>query len=383
MAEPTLKSTTIFELAALPAEYGDCLWLEYGPRSAPHRMLVDCGTAGTWKILKEKIETLPADSRNFDLLVITHIDADHIGGALQLLQARQSLGISFGEIWFNGRRHLPDDILGPKEGDALTAELESPDLAPLWNKSARNEALSITREGPLPEFIFAGMKLTLLSPGLEQLHRLAAVWPEIIRDAGLIEETRTPGLTDDMPADTLGDLQISDLAGTYSAVDRSPANGSSIAFLAEFDSRSILFAADAFASVLLKSLVQLKETRELSGLDITLCKLPHHGSKANVTEKLVAALNCRHYLFSTNGERFHHPDKICVARVITKSDNPTLYFNYRSEHSASWAATALMRDHGYKVTFLEETNYKISLYDIVPMHDQAAIVNCREVRQRT
>lgn len=364
-----MKSKTIFELTALPAQYGDCLWLEYGPASVPHRILVDCGTAGTWKILKEKIETLPAGSRNFDLLVITHIDADHIGGALQLLQSRHSLGIKFGEIWFNGRRHLPDDILGPKEGDALTEELEAADLAPLWNKSVDNGAVSINRDGPLPEFTFSGMKLTLLSPGLEQLQRLAAVWPEVIRDAGLSEENRTPGYTDDMPADTLGDLRISDLAGTYSAADRSPANGSSIAFLAEFKSGSILFAADAFASVLLKTLARLKETRRLSVLDITLCKLPHHGSKANVTEKLIAALNCRHYLFSTNGERFHHPDKICVARVITKSDSPTLYFNYRSEYSAAWDTIALMRDHDYNVTFLEERNYKISLHDIVPMQD--------------
>jgi len=369
MAEPILKSRIIFELAALPAQYGDCLWLEYGPESAPHRILVDCGTAGTWKILKQKIETLPADSRNFDLLVITHIDADHIGGALQLLQSRHSLSIKFGEIWFNGRRHLPDDILGPKEGDALTEELEAEDLAPLWNKSAGNGAVSISRYGPLPEFMFSGMKLTLLSPGVEQLQRLAAVWPEVVRDAGLNEENRTPHYTDDMPPDTLGDLRISDLAGTYSTADRSPANGSSIAFLAEFKSGAILFAADAFASVLLTTLARLKETRRLSALDITLCKLPHHGSKANVTEKLIAALNCRHYLFSTNGERFHHPDKICVARVITNSDSPTLYFNYRSEYSEAWEATALMTEHDYNVKFLEERNYKISLHDIVPMHD--------------
>jgi hypothetical protein len=375
MVESTLNSATIFELTALPAQYGDCLWLEYGLESSPNRILVDCGTADTWTILRQKIEALPRGNRNFDLLVITHIDADHIGGALQLLQSRKALGIGFGEIWFNGRKHLSDDILGPKEGDALTQELESADLAPLWNKSAGRGALSITDDGALPSFTFAGMKLTLLSPGIKQLQQLASVWPETIRDAGLTGENRTISLADDMPADTLGNLQILDLARTHSAADKSPANGSSIAFLAEYDSRSILFAADAFASVLLTTLDRLKESRSPLSLDISLCKLPHHGSKANVTEKLIAALNCRHYLFSTSGERFHHPHKICVARVITRSDSPTLYFNYRSEYSAAWDSVALMKNHDYKIAFLGEKNYKVSLYDIVPLREQATTVN--------
>jgi len=354
----------IFELAALPARYGDCLWLEYGPADAVNRILVDCGIVETWAILKKKIEALPRGRRKFDLLVITHIDADHVGGALQLLQARRTLGIEFGEIWFNGRRHLPDDTLGPKEGDALTAELESEDLAPLWNKSTGYGPLSVTDDGDLPEFEVVGMKLTLLSPGTEQLRRLAAVWPETVRDAGLGGEHRRPQLIDDMPSDTLGDIPIRDLAMTYTDPDRSPANGSSIAFLAEYDSRSVLFAADAFAGVLLKTVNRLKELRRSSELDITLCKLPHHGSKANVTEKLVSALNCRHYLFSTNGERFRHPDKICVARVIMRSVSPTLYFNYRSEYSKAWDSTELKKAHGYRVAFLEEKDYRISLYDI-------------------
>jgi len=365
METTTQNSAKIFELTALPAQYGDCLWLEYGLARAPNKILVDCGTAGTWKTLEKKIEALPAGSRNFDLLVITHIDADHIGGALQLLRSRKTLGIKFGEIWFNGRKHLLDDMLGPKEGDALTQELESADLAPLWNRSANYGPLSITDKGALPSFTFAGMKLTLLSPGIKQLQQLAAVWPETVRDAGLTGKNRETPLVDDTPADTLGNLQIRELARTPSAADTSPANGSSIAFLAEYDSGSILFAADAFASVLLAALTRLEETRSPLPLDISLCKLPHHGSKANVTENLIAALNCTHYLFSTNGERFHHPHRIGVARVISRSNGPTLYFNYRSEYSEVWDSVALMRKHGYKITFLEENDYKVSIYDIV------------------
>lgn len=363
--EIELAGKNTFELTTLPARYGDCLWLEYGPPDNANRILVDCGTADTWSILKEKIKALPPGQRKFDLLVITHIDADHIGGALPLLQARKTLGIEFSEIWFNGRKHLPDDTLGSKDGDALTKELESEDLIRIWNKSAGFSAVAVENGDVLPEFRLAGMTLTLLSPGIEQLRHLAAVWPQTIREAGLGENEIPAPPIGEMPADTLGELPLMDLASTYTKPDRSAANGSSIAFLVEYDSKSILFAADAFAEILLKSIRRLKAYRSATNLEITLCKLPHHGSKANVTEDLVSELHCRHYLISTNGERFHHPDKIGIARVIMRAECPTLYFNYRSEYSVFWDAADLKQRYRYNVTFLQNSGHKLSLYDIL------------------
>ena len=55
-------------------------------------------------------------------LVITHIDFDHIGGVLSLLQDKD-LGVTFHDIWFNGWRHLPGsgfEEFGPVQGEKLT-----------------------------------------------------------------------------------------------------------------------------------------------------------------------------------------------------------------------------------------------------------------------
>jgi len=59
----------------------------------------------------------------------------------------------------------------------------------------------------------------------------------------------------------------------------------------------------------------------------------HHGSRANVTQELMRAVQAEHYVFSTNGAIFNHPNDEAVARVIVGSKRPTLWFNYSTERN--------------------------------------------------
>jgi len=71
----------MINIELIQAAQGDCIWIEYGEDAdSLHRILIDGGTQGTYKHLKERIENLSPDERHFDLLVITHIDSDHIAG---------------------------------------------------------------------------------------------------------------------------------------------------------------------------------------------------------------------------------------------------------------------------------------------------------------
>src|SRR6266511_4066180 len=102
----------------LPAQHGDA--------SAPSRVLIDAGTPPTHEVVKERILQLEPDDRRFELLVVTHIDTDHIGGVLKLL-ADDTLGLEFDEVWFNAWRHLeavPTDRLGPIDGEILSVLAE-------------------------------------------------------------------------------------------------------------------------------------------------------------------------------------------------------------------------------------------------------------------
>jgi len=97
----------MFRLEVLPAAHGDAIWLEYGDPRTPRRIVVDGGPAATYETgLHKRLLLLPVKDRRIDLLVVTHIDTDHIDGAIILLQAAEQLGINFGEIWFNGWEQL-------------------------------------------------------------------------------------------------------------------------------------------------------------------------------------------------------------------------------------------------------------------------------------
>ena len=165
----------MFRIDLLPAEYGDAIWIEYGRLRRRHRLLIDCGTSAVYPRLRERILALRESDRHFELLVITHVDVDHIGGALDLLRQQQELGVTFGEIWFNGYVHLTpggvvprpeaEDILGPLQGEALT-ELIVANGAAKWNAAVQGGALVVPESGPLQVLrqLPGGMKLTLLSP---------------------------------------------------------------------------------------------------------------------------------------------------------------------------------------------------------------------------
>jgi len=97
----------MFRLEVLPAAHGDAIWLEYGDPRTPRRIVVDGEPAATYETgLHKRLLLLPVKDRRIDLLVVTHIDTDHIDGAIILLQAAEQLGINFGEIWFNGWEQL-------------------------------------------------------------------------------------------------------------------------------------------------------------------------------------------------------------------------------------------------------------------------------------
>jgi hypothetical protein len=59
----------MFSVDMLPAGHGDALWIEYGDRDHPHRVLIDGGTGPTYDVLRARVASLPPDDRRFELMV--------------------------------------------------------------------------------------------------------------------------------------------------------------------------------------------------------------------------------------------------------------------------------------------------------------------------
>lgn len=348
----------MFRIHMLAADHGDCLWVEYGSTKPPKRILIDAGTVGAYtRSLLPKIKAVVAAEGkcNFELFVVTHIDADHIGGAIELLKQAPVQGVTIKEIWFNGYFHLSNtapSLLGAKQGETLTPLVQNGPWA--WNKCFKKLAVMVPDTGKLPSFKFSGMKITLLSPTFEKLQKLKPKWEKEVKRAGLV-----PGkafkIVETMPDGFLGG-KVEDWADMAFKEDQAEPNGSSIAFIAEYEGKHVLFGADAHPTVLMES---MKRTPlNASALSLSALKLPHHGSKNNVSKELIAAFPAENYLVSTNGQQFKHPDEEAIARILTmdKSGAKTFHFNVPSEFNKVWTSKSYQFAWNYVANYGTETN---------------------------
>ena len=139
---------SIFRIDMLPAREGDCLWIEYGDPDHLNRMLVDGGRKIVWRTLKERFAALPANQRKFELLISSHVDADHIEGLLELVR-EPHLPVSFNDVWFNGHRHLERvESLGAKQGEDFTQEIKNKHWD--WNSAFDGKSVVVPESGELP-----------------------------------------------------------------------------------------------------------------------------------------------------------------------------------------------------------------------------------------
>ena len=342
-------------LEVLSAGYGDCLLASCPMGQRTWRLLVDTGPDETFPQLKARLAQLPADAqgrRHIDLAIISHIDHDHIGGAGLLLNDR-TLGLSFGDIWFNAPRKPP--TRGVAEGESLARLLGAADRALPWNQAFGGKAVATAAEGEFIELPTAegAPRITVLSPTPDRLADIFKVWDKELAKLRN-KESDAP-----VPAEPVsrgsGRFDVEALASKVTATDHAPPNGSSIAILLEHQGASVLLAADAFSTVLVPALKALALKRQAPGaLRVDALKLSHHGSRANVTNDLLTAVQASHYIFSTNNAIFRHPDDEAVARVLVNGGaRPTLWFNYGTERNRRWADEALQAEHGYQVRYPE------------------------------
>jgi len=378
----------MLSLEMLAAAHGDCLWIEYGSGQHVRRILVDGGPAHTYPALRNRIVQLGADHRRFELLIITHIDADHIEGVVRLLQDAADLGCHFERIWFNGREQLNQIFdpagapLGAVQGEMLgllIADHEAQTGRKVWNLDLPQGLAAIDRnEGKLPVVDLEGdCRLTLLSPDHDRLLELKTRWRDELKKAKvasgdatalrrLLESSTTlrplgDVLGDSGPTETryeVPDPEGRDLAAGHAETlgrgdgepgaeakfgsDTSLANGSSIAVLLEYPKDKptvrLLLAGDAWPSVLEAS-IDVLLPQPGSRLDLSGLKLPHHGSVANLSTSFLGKLRCKNYLVSTSGAVFRHPHARAIELLLSNHEGqgkPRLHFNYLTETTRRW-----------------------------------------------
>lgn len=359
---------SIFDIAMLPARQGDSILVTWGREDHAHALLVDAGPIGAYQDITEAlVDALP--TRRLDLLVMTHIDADHVEGTIRLISDR-ALGIDVGEIWFNGARHL-SDYLAPEHGEILGAIIEHRGLK--WNSSFGGHAVRLPDDGP-PKSVrmCCDMVLTVLAPTAQSLDVLCSDWRKALKRHNLDFDSEATALTSlemrqalvpeasylPVPDDDDGWLgapalvDVHAVAAGRSGSDHSKPNASSIAIVAELGSQRVMLAGDTTVAALTPGLGRLLNHRKAASLPLDAFKLPHHGSQRNIDSNLVETLPARHYLFSSNGAYFGHPDAEAVATVLKHCpEEATLWFNYRHDKTSVWDDDRLRATHRYNVRY--------------------------------
>jgi beta-lactamase superfamily II metal-dependent hydrolase len=347
----------MFTLRMNPASEGDALVLTWGTDSNAHHAVVDLGRIKDYRLNRDGYVGLGA----LDLLVISHVDADHIEGAIPLV-AELLPPMSPADVWYNGHHHLlmardrleidpKREPLGAVQGEKLSMGIKR--FAWPWNEAFDGGAVSVGSVGTSSLSLRGGLHVKLLSPDDASLAALIPRWERELAKAGLRPHDPDTALEEAASdRERLSTLNVETLAAKHFRPDTATPNGSSIAFIAEFEGKRVLLAADAHPHIMVESL------RALGFDERTPCKLAcykvsHHGSRANTSPELLRLLDCTTFGISTDGSRHGHPDPEFISRILMNDPHrkKTLAFNNRHAEALIWNDPELMKRHNYRCLF--------------------------------
>ena len=192
-----------------------------------------------------------------------------------------------------------------------------------------------------------GPGVTLLSPTPKRLIALRRVWEASLArlKRGESEEEEPRALREQL-------FELEAVASTPTANDTSIPNGSSIAFLLEHRGATCVLAADAFPTVLGRAPVGARQRARRPARLGGRTQGPAPREPQAWTAKLLEYVPAKHYVISTNGEHFGHPDDVALARVVTARRGSTVWFNYEATAAtARWADDELMERYEFRTQF--------------------------------
>lgn len=389
-----------------PAKNGDCILVSYG--NGTHKnILIDGGYVDTFKsYLRKALAEISNKGECINNFIVTHIDSDHILGAIALVKANNKEKIiSINSIWHNTFRHFFDlDELG-KSTDDMSIKLLKQVLARGYKKNEPQQPeleISAKQGSTLGAHILDGnykwnteynhnavciengqhinidleSSIFLLSPNNSKLNALKSYWSEKLLEYGINYSKGSPQIYDDafemlMSWDKRNivakekpkaaeNVTIDTLLQESEHLDKTPTNGSSIAFILNIEKIKMLFLADAHPDLILESLNGYQPDGIIF---FDIIKIAHHGSSANTSTALLQKIDARKFIVSTNGDKDGHPDKTTLARIVGRKSNfhRQLIFNYKTVNSQFFDKKEWREKYDYSITYLDQEPYTLTI----------------------
>lgn len=281
-------------------------------------VLIDAGNKGDGPKIESYVNNF-TNQKYIDLAINTHPDNDHIGGFFYLIDH-----IKINKFWIHdpGKHINLDDV---KRNISLatvrrTMKYITESIDNSTNLLALIDQKKIPREEPFSELIYPNVPIKVLGPTIPFYEDLLKGFRDV---SSLIKEEQS-----------FENFQIQDisyiesLSDTLDADDdKSCENNSSAIIAFSPDSTIFLFTGDA-------GVIALNEViKGYTGLEgIKLLKVPHHGSKYNLSSSIIKHLKPDLSIISASGTR-KYPSRAVVnalksvnSRVfVTKGYSSLLY----------------------------------------------------------
>lgn len=363
----------MFKLHVVQAQFGDSLILEFGDTSKQRYVLIDGGPPDTYKNDLEAALRDVVPTNKLELVVLSHIDNDHIVGLLDLLAALEEAaangdppGIAIEGLWHNSFQKsidpdgkitermqmlmtiagshkvaMPlaaDAFFGVKEGNRLRILAKKLKL-PI-NKGFQDDLVMF--ETAPATIKFGKLKLRVIGPNQKNLEALREEWLKWLSNA---EE------------------EMASNPATLANADRTVPNLSSIVLLAEYDKKTILLTGDARSDHILSALDQAG-LLSAGKLHIDVLKVAHHGSNRNHTASFFKKVTADTYVISANG-RDDNPDydtlKWIVEAAGSQGRQIRIVVTNNTASTKEIKQTHKPTDFGYKLIVKRKADHSIAV----------------------
>ncbi len=284
---------------------GDSFLLSWKDCEKPHRLLVDAGLPGTYRFIRDELMKTPV----LDGVVLTHVDMDHIGGLLRMVEDDKN-GLNPYPVYMN----TPSLALAPggegKVGYRHGRLLE--DILTEKGIEVHPMVVGMTVDNIIQ---IGGLQLQILSPNRAIIDAFIKAWTA----EQIFERDQAAQQTDGMVARRTDILQLyEDILEAREEIprwDQDLINASSIAFLISIGDIRMLFLGDANPETVYEELTRLGYS-EATPLRLDFCKVSHHGSRHNTSRNLLSLIDCRLFYISTDGSGpSYHPDRETLVRL--------------------------------------------------------------------
>ena len=387
------------------AGMGDCIFFLLDDGEVRKATMIDCGkyTDDIRQYVENEL------GKHIDILVVTHIDNDHVDGIVEMLEQTPDLRIdkilyNCNQLWDGQQKEQASEVLQkdmqilranlPARQKSENGKIKADKAVTLAEKIAGNDAwwqawikneyiTKDTKPIPLDEYNDRFGQFTVLTPTKAEIEKLnknfrveySRLTKHIIDAGGNVEGKETLfelvarvvamkrtnyEVMEPMKAGTINILDETRLQEAFEFEPQkvTDENEASIALMWECHNKKVLFMGDAEPDEVAES---IKEMFGEGLHEAEAIKVSHHGSKHSTSKLLTERVDSSHYFF-TGGNMKDKPSLAAVMKITKRGDSRNRILHFNNTENA--IVKALVSEQGndvrnqYHIEIAERNEYQ-------------------------